>query len=176
MRYLPIKKKIVSQKYSQVERERKYLIASDRLDFSGLSSKRITDRYIVDSCMRLRQVVDQNGIVYKLTKKVAQTGQYPGKYTITTIYLNEKEYTQLLVLQGVQVSKTRYILEEGGVRIAIDQYQQIGQQILIAEVEFASDEEMHNFQMRIPYLKEITGENEFDGYELAKRFGDKVKV
>jgi hypothetical protein len=35
---------------------------------------------------------------------------------------------------------------------------------------------MHNFQMRIPYLKEITGENEFDGYELAKRFGDKVKV
>jgi CYTH domain-containing protein len=56
----------------------------------------------------------------------------------------------------VQVSKTRYILEEGGVRIAIDQYQQTGQQILIAEVEFASDEEMHNFQMRIPYLKEIT--------------------
>jgi CYTH domain-containing protein len=166
----------VSQKYSQVERERKYLIASDQFDFSGLSSKRINDRYIVDSFLRLRQVVDQNGSVYKLTRKVIQTGQFSGKYTITTIYLTEKEYTQLSELQGVQVSKTRYILEEGGVRIAIDRYQQTGQQILIAEVEFASDKEMHDFQMPIPCLKEVTRESGFDGYELAKRFGDKVKV
>jgi hypothetical protein len=30
--------------------------------------------------------------------------------------------------------------------------------------------------MSIPYLKEVTNENEFDGYDLSKRFEEKVKV
>jgi CYTH domain-containing protein len=155
-------------KYALVERERKFVISPDHVNISGLPYKHITDHYMLNTAIRFRLVTDDNGTTYKLTKKTPLN--ITGEHLITTIYLNQKEYLQLNNFESVVVEKIRYLIAVGSLVIGLDRYTNSSEELWIAEIEFITQEEMDNFQMPLIYLREVTTNPEFNGFELAKRF------
>ena len=155
-------------KYQLTERERKFLLAGDQVSTGGLACKQITDYYLNGAMLRFRTVVDDTGEQYKLTQKTPLTT--PGESAITTIYLDKQAFVMLNIFNAVMVSKTRYLLELGGLLIGLDHYRTGTDELWLAEVEFSSAEAMQNFELGLPHIREVTGLPEYDGYALAKRF------
>jgi len=158
-----------SLKYALIERERKFLIQPNQDLIKKLPFKTITDHYINNTFLRFRKVKDELGFVYKLTKKVP-TDSFD-KLLITTIYLSDTEYEILNSFHSVLIEKIRYIKKAGGFMIGIDIYIKGSDVLWMAEIEFDSDEDMTSFKMPLKHIKEVTGNPDFSGYELAKRFG-----
>jgi CYTH domain-containing protein len=155
-------------KYQLIERERKFLLASDQVDTSSLLYKQITDHYLNGTMLRFRMVADDTGEQYKLTQKTSLTT--PGESTITTIYLDKQAFAMLNIFDAVTVSKTRYLLQLSQLVVGLDHYRTGTGELWLAEVEFPSREAMRDFDLPLPYVREVTGLPEYDGYALAKRF------
>jgi CYTH domain-containing protein len=155
-------------KYALIERERKYLLPSLGDIVNYLHYKQITDHYISGTYLRLRKMTGNEKSVYKLTRKIPANS--PDSFFITTIYLNENEYELFNKHPAIIVEKTRFLKEANGFKIGIDSYTKGNDKLLLAEVEFDSDEDMSQFIMPLEYTKEVTDNPAFNGYELAKRF------
>jgi len=157
-------------KYARIENERKFLLSpgDDVLMEMDLAKRAILDNYIVGTHLRLREVDKDGEKIYKLTKK---TPLSPGREEITTIYLSPEEYQLLSKLRAVVVSKLRFVMPYNELTIGIDSYATERDELLLAEVEFETEEQMRVFEMPIPYQTEVTGMEEFSGFTLAKRFG-----
>jgi CYTH domain-containing protein len=155
-------------KYQLIERERKFLLASEQVNTTGLRQKQITDYYLSGARLRFRVVTDEEGQHYKLTQK--SPADAAGEAAITTIYLNKQEFELLNIFDAVIVSKTRYLLQSGQLVIGLDHYLTETDKLWLAEVEFSSTEEMLGFELPLPRIGEVTGQPEYDGYALARRF------
>jgi CYTH domain-containing protein len=157
-------------KYSRIENERRFLLKSidQELTAMGLPKKIILDHYLTGTHLRLREVDTVGEKVFKLTKK---THLLPGKEEITTIYLSSEEYDLLSKLPATIVSKVRLVLTHNEFTIGIDIYTGEKGELLIAETEFETDEQMKSFVLPIPYDKEVTGDANFSGHALAIHFG-----
>ncbi len=155
-------------KYQLIERERKFLLAAEQVNTSGLPQKQLTDYYLNRAMLRFRVVADENGQQYKLTQKLPASAS--GEAAITTIYLSKKEFELLNIFDAVTVSKTRYVLQYGQLVIGLDHYLTSTDELWLAEVEFASTEEMLDFELPLPHISEVTRQPEYDGYTLARRF------
>jgi CYTH domain-containing protein len=118
--------------------------------------------------LRFRVVTDENGQQYKLTQKLPADAM--GEAAITTIYLSKQEFELLNIFDAVTVSKTRHVLQYGRLVIGLDHYLTSTDELCLAEVEFASTEEMASFELPLPHISEVTGQPEYDGYALARRF------
>jgi len=158
-----------SDKYIAIERERKFLLSPDSTDLQSLPFKIITDKYLANTSLRLRKVVDGDDVAYKLTKKGNPNNL--AEAAITTIYLDSPEYDILLKADGIVISKTRFLKTIDKVLIGIDRYANSVRELLIAEVEFSTLEEMNSFEMPLPFLREVTFDRDYNGFELAKLFG-----
>jgi CYTH domain-containing protein len=156
------------EKYSCIERERKFVIHADHVPVTNLYARLITDHYVPGTSIRFRAVLSDGITTYKLTKKVPM--QLKGETEITTIYLSEHEYLVLNTLNAVKVKKTRYTWSYESLIIGFDHYNSPQDDLWIAEIEFSSYEEMNDFIMPIPVVKEVTSDELFNGFELAKRF------
>ena len=144
------------EKYSLIERERKFVIHADHVPSLNLNAKVITDHYLPGTSIRFRAISDDRAAKYKLTKKVLM--QLNGETQITTIYLSEHEYLFFNKFDAIEVKKTRYTLPYESFVIGFDYYSSQQDDLWIAEVEFSSFEEMNDFEMPIPILKEVTGD------------------
>lgn len=155
-------------KYQLTERERKFLLAGDQVNTGGLPCKQITDYYLNGAMLRFRMVADDTGEQYKLTQKTPLAT--PGESAITTIYLDKQAFSMLNIFDAIKVSKTRHLLELGGLIFGLDHYRTGTDELWLAEVEFPSAEAMRDFEMPLPYIRDVTGLPEYDGYALARRF------
>jgi len=154
-------------KYALVERERRFLVK--RLPpWSPEAERRITDRYLGGSRLRLRTVDDlgpePGPPVFKLTQKVPGAERATGTQGhLTTIYLDEAEHRLLGRLPGVTLTKRRLSYPP----MAVDVFEGGLEGLLIAEVEFDSDAAMTWFTVPSWCGPEITGEPGWSGAELA---------
>lgn len=155
-------------KYQLTERERKFLLARDQVNTDGLPYKQITDYYLNGAMLRFRMVAGDTCEQYKLTQKTPLTT--PGESAITTIYLDKQTFTTLNIFNAVMISKTRYLMELDGLTIGLDHYRTGTDELWLAEVEFSSAEAMRDFELHLPFIREVTGLPEYDGYALARRF------
>jgi CYTH domain-containing protein len=155
-------------KYAQIENERRFLLSAIEEEITTPPRRIILDHYIIGTNLRLRQVENGDGKVYKLTKK---TKLSLGREEITTIYLSPDEYQLLSELPAIVVSKIRFIMAYNELTIGIDSYATEEDELLVAEVEFETDEQMKTFVMPLSYGTEVTGNDEFTGFALANRFG-----
>ena len=157
-------------KYAQIERERKFLLKRlPDLITSKTPKKLIQDHYVINTNLRLRQVSSPEGIIYKLTKKYPLQAESLSEFKIINIYLEEKEFLNLLSLPSYQLHKTRYILKPQDDVICIDRIILNLQEILIAEVEFKDVNTMNSFQLPFPFAREVTAERDYTGFEIAKQ-------
>jgi len=160
-------------KYGKYEYERLFLLNNNCLNNIKIERiKKLKDKYIKDTKLRLRKVEENSKTVYKLTQKEKLKCPKKGILRINTIYLTKIEFDKLNTLEGFEVEKERYIHLSNQIRIGIDRIIFNKNKLLIAEVEFESELEMNTFSMPLDFIKEITGEQKYSGYEIAKEYSE----
>jgi hypothetical protein len=104
-----------AHKYARIERERRFLL--DRLPTSAIAerSRRITDRYLDSTTLRLRKQNEGGTTIYKLTQKIPAHGSQPA--LITSMYLSHREFSVLAPLPAQSLSKIRYSLPPFGIDV-----------------------------------------------------------
>ncbi|MFD7736565.1 hypothetical protein ACFV6F_40100 [Kitasatospora phosalacinea] len=156
-------------KYARIERERRFLL--DRVPAPGsvTAARRITDRYVDGTRLRLRRVerLDTGECTYKLTQKLPAPPGTPGAVQglITNLYLSEQEYARLLAaLPGPELTKTRL----GVPPLGVDVFEGPLLGLVLAEAEFENAEDAETFVPPPGCIAELTTDQHFTGGHLAR--------
>jgi CYTH domain-containing protein len=127
--------------------------------------RRIADRYIDGSNMRLRQQSDdENEPVFKLTQKLPTDATGARQGLITTMYLTEDEFQLLANLPAKILRKTRYSVPPFG----IDVFEDALTGLVLAEAEFNSAEDASALSLPSFIVREVTEDPRFTGGELVR--------
>ncbi len=154
-------------KYARVERERRFLVLALPSGEPPVRAREVVDRYFEGTGLRLRRMTDLTGSeptrVFKLTQKIPEAGR-PDRGLITNTYLSEREYELLSGLGGRELRKTRYSIPPMGV----DVFASPLDGLILAELEFLTDEEMGEFAPPDYVAAEVTSDVRFTGGELVR--------
>lgn len=161
----------MAHKYAQIERERRWLLATlpDVLQDSQ-DYQLIEDRYIIGTPLRLRRMTDATGQVTarKLTQKYQAADQTAYATTITNFYLDDASYALLETLPARILTKKRFKLVDGRFQFSIDQFSGPLTGLVLAEIEQPD----MNSLMQIPQpafaLHEVTETPKFSGGALVQ--------
>jgi CYTH domain-containing protein len=168
-----------SEKYARVERERRFILRELPPGLTLQSEHlQITDNYLTGTRLRLRKVrvPRTNEWTLKLTQKFAPDPRDRSRTLITNIYLDAYEYEVLSVFEGNELRKNRYPYEHEGRRYTIDVFLGDLRGLILAETEFASDEELDNFSAPPFVVREVTGEEMFTGARLVELTADRIRA
>jgi CYTH domain-containing protein len=159
-----------ASKYAIVERERRYLLKDlpEGLERSSHHFQ-ITDNYLSGTRLRLRKVRDPrtNKWVVKFTQKFAPDPSDLSRTLITNTYLNAAEYEVLSIFEANEIRKNRYTLDFEGRTFAVDMFLGDLLGLVLAEVSFATDDDLESFQPPSFALAEVTNNVSFSGGRLC---------
>jgi CYTH domain-containing protein len=157
----------VSQgKYARIERERRFLLAAPPPTSVIKASRRITDRYLPGTRLRLRRIEqpDLGTCEYKFTQKVPADRPGHLRGLITNTYLSAAEYRLLATLPADVLTKSRLSVPPLG----IDVFDPPLDGLVIAEAEFATDAAALAFPLPAFAVAEVTDDPRFTGGNLAR--------
>src|SRR5215471_13862351 len=153
--------------YTVVERERRWLCRDVPHD-QVLLSERITDLYVADSRLRLREArpIDGRPARLRLSRKADIDAR---TRLVTSIYLPEEEFALLAAsLPGRRVEKLRHRLQSPtGIVLSVDQFQGVLAGLTLLEAEFDSVALMTDFVVPDFALREVTDDPRYSGGQLA---------
>lgn len=159
--------------YAKIERERRFLLRHFPADAEPTRIRRITDRYIDSTTLRLREMQDDGGpTVFKLTQKIPAPGPGAQQGFITSMYLSKNEFSVLAQLPAKRINKTRYSVPPYG----IDVFEDALQGLVLAEAEFDSPEEVAHLSLRPFLLHEVSQDERFTGGRLARASRDELQA
>ena len=152
-----------SPPYAKTEIERRWLVPAEvELELPATREREIEDRYILETRLRLRKVMESgHEPIYKLGKKYEPHA--PGAHHVVSTYLSAAEYEVLAMLPAL-VSRKRRQSVLGG---ALDVYLLPNHGLRVFEVEFSSPEAAAAYTPPNGVGKEITNEPTFTGHALA---------
>lgn len=147
-----------------IENELVFLVAS-MPDVTGAKSKEIAQHYLVDeSNLRIRAA----GGEYELTKKIKLSADDGTRKEEINIPLTEPEYRELLSLAKRGLTKTRYYLPiDDGLTAELNVYHGTLVGLLMAEVEFPSDEARASFVPPSWFGRDVSDEDWSSNSHLA---------
>jgi CYTH domain-containing protein len=152
-------------KYARIERERRFLLTGPPPMPAVSARRRITDRYLPGTRLRLRRVdyLDSGDCEFKFTQKVpaGRPGYIQG--LITNTYLSAAEYDLLASLPAAVLSKTRLSVPPLG----IDVFEPPLHGLVMADVEFSADDEAQSFLPPPAAVAEVTDDTRFTGGSLV---------
>ena len=153
-------------KYARVERERRFLLASPPPASAVTASRRITDRYLPGTRLRLRRVEYPNSEAceFKFTQKVPADRPGYVQGLITNTYLSATEYDLLASLPAEVLSKTRFSVPP----LSIDVFDPPLHGLVLADVEFTTDEAARSFLLPPAAIAEVTDDARFTGGNLVR--------
>jgi CYTH domain-containing protein len=153
-------------KYAKIERERRFLLAGPPAASAVTASRRITDRYLPGTRLRLRRVdlLDSGDREFKFTQKVpaGQPGFVQG--LITNTYLSAAEYDLLASLPAEVLSKTRLSVPP----LSIDVFDPPLHGLVMADIEFTTDQAAQSFRQPPVAVAEVTDDIRFTGGSLVR--------
>lgn len=164
-------------KYAQGELERRFLITDRPEILDSLPLKTIIDKYLHGTALRIRKVIDGEYVQYKFTKKLPHNSNGVMIQWVSTIYISQEEYKILMKVPGKLIRKKRYYYAPpSGEVIGIDEIElaRDKKKIWIAEVEFQELTE-GPYVLPMPHDREITGEERYQGNELANQYIEELK-
>lgn len=162
---------VPESKYARVERERRYLLQDLPEGLTRADPHlQITDNYITGTRLRLRKVREprSNKWTVKFTQKFAPNPEDLSRTIITNTYLNALEAETLSVFNSNEIRKNRYYFEFEGHRFAIDMFLGDLFGLVLAEVGFATDEELDSFSKPAFALADVTNDPVFSGGRLCE--------
>lgn len=158
-------------KYARLERERKFILRELPAPLTRASEHlQIWDNYITNTRLRLRRVrVPQTKEQrWKLTQKFAPDADDLSRTVITNIYLTPAEYEVFSIFEGNEIRKNRYPFEFEGRAYGLDVFLGGLWGLMLAETEFATDEEMRDFAVPSFALADVTNDVQFTGARLVE--------
>lgn len=148
-------------KYAVVESERRFLLAS--MPPGVERTAEITDRYVVGTRLRLREVVEPGAEpVRKLGHKV-RLGDGPERIACTSVYLDDAEWAVLLALPATVLRKRRHHAYVDGRHVAVDE---LPDGTLLAEVD-GGDEPVSEVPAGLDVVREVTLDEAWTGVALS---------
>lgn len=151
-------------KYARIERERRFLLEKFPANASVARVRRITDRYIEGTTLRLREQSDDGGpAIFKLTQKTPARAGGAQQSLITGMYLTKEEFHVLAKLPAKELSKTRYSVPPFG----IDVFEGKLEGLLLAEAEFDSPAAADALRLPSFILREVSADDRFTGGRLV---------
>lgn len=158
-------------KYARIERERRFVLHSLPPGIAADTPYRaIYDRYIRRTHFRLRRAVAGNSgaITLKLTQKYAPTAHDFRRVTITNTYLTQPEYDVFAQLAADPLWKDRYRWVVDSAVFAIDVFRGSLHGLILAEIEFASEQDLVAFGHPPFECAEVTDDVLFTGGSLCR--------
>lgn len=156
-------------KHGYVERERRFLIKMLPSELNlDQGYRRICDRYFPNTLLRLREITTPEGqlIQQKFARKETDKN-FNSQAHITNLYLTPDEYNLLSQLDGLEVHKRRYHYSYSEYILGIDVFEGQLAGLVLAEVEFTSDDIMTQFQPPAFCIVEVTDDPFFRGGYLT---------
>jgi CYTH domain-containing protein len=149
-------------RYARLEREQRWLAAAVPASAEPVAS--ITDLYISGTRLRLRHRQRGSDAVYKLGQKV-RVGDTPEFVYLTSMYLSADEHARLMGLPGASVHKTRWKVAHGDQWLAVDEFHDRHQGLVLTEVELAQSAD----RLAMPSFAaaDVTEDDRFSGGSLA---------
>jgi len=152
------------QKYARIEWERRFLLARFPHGAVVTRVRRISDRYIEGTTLRLRQQSDSDGhTVFKLTQKLGDQADGARQGLITTVYLTNVEFGVLAKLPAKVLTKTRHSVPPFG----IDVFDGVLSGLVLAEAEFNSAAEAAALALPSFIGHEVSEDPRFTGGHLV---------
>jgi CYTH domain-containing protein len=152
----------VSLKYAVVERERRFLVS--RLPEAEHERRRILDRYVTGTRLRLREVVTEEGIVTRKLGHKVRLSDGPHEIACTSLYLDDDEWDVLCRLPAKTLSKVRHLVTRDGVTVAIDE---LNDGTLLAEID-----DQDGAPVPVPswldVFEDVTDDEKWTGAQLAR--------
>jgi CYTH domain-containing protein len=158
-------------KYARVERERRYLLQDLPEGLTRASPHvQITDNYLTGTRLRLRKVRDPqtNKWTVKLTQKFAPDVEDSSRTIITNIYLNALEAEVFDMFRENEIRKNRYPFEFEGLKFSVDMFLGDLFGLVLAEVSFATDEELDAYPQPPFAIADVTNNELFTGGRLCE--------
>jgi CYTH domain-containing protein len=150
-------------KYGRIERERRFLLTQFPGNANVVRIRRIIDRYIDGTALRLREQSEDSGpAIFKLTQKLPARANGAQQGLITSMYLT-KEFLILAQLSAKTLSKTRYSVPPFG----IDIFEGALEGLLIAEAEFDSAAAADTLTLPSFISREVSADSRFTGGQLV---------
>jgi CYTH domain-containing protein len=167
---------MTSFKYAKIEYERRFLLTQLPQDIGPEQFTIITDIYIPDTRLRLRQITSSDGemLALKMTQKYSQPDLPATQTVITNIYLNEVEFAKLRVVNGRRLTKHRYTYHHAGYRWSLDVFQGDLHGLILAEIEARSAEELTQIPTPSFVVKEVTADRRFTGGALVQATAETI--
>lgn len=151
--------------YARTERERRFLLRTFPQGVRVARSRRITDRYIDGTFLRLRQQKYGDGVTsLKLTQKIPERGSGAKQGLITSMHLTQSEFEVLSRLPAKQFSKIRYSVQSLG----IDVFEDTLHGLILAEAEFDAPSEAEAFAIPDYVVCEVSEDDRFTGGLLVR--------
>ena len=162
----PSQELIRAGKYSRVERERRFLLAELPPAAAVTASRRISDRYLPGTRLRLRRIdhLDGEASEFKFTQKVPAPHRGYVQGLITNTYLSAAEYDLLASLPADELSKTRLSVPP----LSIDVFDPPLDGLVMADAEFSTDQEARSFPVPKLAIAEVTDDTRFTGGSLVR--------
>jgi CYTH domain-containing protein len=152
-------------KYARPEFERRFLLAQFPPNATVTRTRRIADRYLPGTTLRLRELSEENApTIYKFTQKI--------EGFITTTYLTEAEFRLLAQLPANTLTKTRYSVPPFG----IDVFHGALDGLILAEAEFDSAAEADVLTRPAFLSHEVTDDPRFAGGRLVFASRDEIRT
>jgi CYTH domain-containing protein len=147
-------------KYARYELERRWLL--ERLPDGADAGSLIVDRYIEGTRLRLRHAEPPHE-QFKLTQKEAPAPPDYALTVITTIYLTAEEYAVLAALPARVLRKRRHHFG----RYSIDVFEGELAGLILAETEFAAEEEMRAHPLPEFAVRDVSDDVRYTGGALV---------
>jgi CYTH domain-containing protein len=155
-------------KYAELENERRFLVAAARLpDLSDLPFRRIEDRYVVGTRLRLRSTTDSVTGARELKFCKKYEGDDPVSGPVTNLYLSEAEHAVLAALPARVIAKRRYRLDHGGRGFGVDVFEGELTGLILCEAEAESREAIMALAFPPWAAREVTADPFFTGGNLS---------
>lgn len=151
-------------KYAKLEIERRFLVnPAQAPDLAGMGFRRIEDRYLDGTRLRLRAITDPAGVrEFKFCKKY-ETGD-PLAGPIVNMYVTPAEHAALAAIPAATISKRRYRID--GVSLDVFDGDLAG--LMICEAEFPTVDAARAAVFPAWTRREVTGEPFFTGGALCR--------
>lgn len=155
-------------KYAKLENERRFLVDAALLpDLAGLPFRRIEDRYIIGTRLRLRVMTDSATGVRELKFCKKYEGGDPVSGPVTNLYLSEVEHAVLAALPARAITKRRYRLDYAGRGFGVDVFEGQLAGLMLCEAEAESREAILALAFPPWAVREVTDDPFFTGGHLS---------
>lgn len=147
-----------------MEIERKYLISALPPSLSGFPFRQIEQGYLsTEPVVRVRRDREEYYLTYK-SKGLLSREEY-------NLPLTEESYRHLIgKADGNVLTKKRYLipLEEQGLTVELDLFEGAFSGLVLAEVEFDTEEQAMSFQAPAWFGREVTFSGEYQNSRLSR--------